>query len=169
MGFRSWKAWATIRKEWWAIMQKPKPWPPKRPSALPSEAWKWFERGAQQGDPLSLYTVGLRQISAAEDRGKIWRQFLSGSLDTNPDAYRLASPLQHLDANDPPIAIMGGEKDDPSTRADAFRKKMTELGVPSHLKVIEGAPHGFLNRQSWFDQYIDYAASFFTVHLKHTN
>ena len=43
---------------------------------------------------------------------------------------------------------------------------MTELGIPSGLTVIEGAPHPFLGKQVWFDQMLDVADDFFTRHLK---
>ncbi|NNM30201.1 MAG: sulfatase-like hydrolase/transferase [Akkermansiaceae bacterium] len=128
-----------------------------------------IQAAVAMGAQTDLLSPRTREISAVEGRGKIWRQFLGGSLDDVRATYRLASPLHHLDAADPPVAFVTGESDDPSTRADSFRKKAAGIGVPSSLKVIAGAPHGFLGRQEWFDQYIDFAAAFFTVHLKNSN
>jgi hypothetical protein len=61
---------------------------------------------------------------------------------------------------------MSGELDDPSTHADTFRAKMTELGIDTGYTAIEGAPHPFLMGQEWFDFCIDQTAAFFEKHLK---
>ncbi len=49
------------------------------------------------GAQTDLLSQRTREISAAEDRGQIWRQFLGGSQEDKPATYRLASPLHHLD------------------------------------------------------------------------
>ncbi|MEM0969648.1 MAG: alpha/beta hydrolase, partial [Verrucomicrobiota bacterium] len=123
-----------------------------------------FSSTLQAAIPMGAQTDFLsertREITAAE-RGKIWRQFLSGSLEERPEAYRLASPLHHLDAQDPPFWFITGETDDPSTQADSFRAKLTERGIESDLTIIKNAPHPFLGKQIWFDETIDVADTFF--------
>ena len=118
------------------------------------------------GAQTDLLSDRTRGISAIEGRGKIWRQFLGGSLADQPATYRLASPLHHLDKANPPVWLITGENDDPSTHAVAFRQRMKQLSLPSGLTVIPGAPHGFIGKQAWFDQMIDRADSFFTKNLK---
>ena len=125
-----------------------------------------IQAAVPMGAQSDLLSERTRTISATEERGKIWRQFLSGSLDDNEPMYRLASPLQHLDRNDPPTFFITGATDDPSTRADKFRATAKSLGVEHGLLVIEGAPHAFLGKQDWFDQAIDAADAFFKKHLK---
>ncbi len=111
-----------------------------------------------QTDFLSQRT---REISANEKRGGIWRQFLGGTQAEKPVVYRLASPLAHLDADDPPCWFVTGENDDSSTHADAFRERMTELKIRSGLTVIEDAPHPFLGKQRWFDEMLETSDAFF--------
>ena len=118
-----------------------------------------------QTDFLSQRT---RDISSDENRGIIWRQFLGGSQANRTQTYRLASPLVHLDKSDPPCWFVTGENDDPSTRADQFRTRMAEFGVPTGVTVIKDAPHPFLVRQVWFDQGMTAAAKFLTEHLSTT-
>ena len=118
------------------------------------------------GAQTDLLSERTRRISAVEDRGKIWRQFLSGSQQDNPTTYRLASPLHHLDKTDPPCSFLAGETDDPSTHADMFRRQMEKLGIPSQLTVIKDAPHPFLGKQVWFDEMIETADAFFIKQLK---
>jgi pectinesterase len=129
-----------------------------------------FSSAIQAAVPMGAQTDFLsartREISAIEERGKIWRQFLGGSQEDKPEAYRLASPLHHLDKNDPPCWFITGETDDPSTHADDFRERMKELGIQSGLTVVKDAPHPFLGKQIWFDQMVETTDAFFRSTLK---
>lgn len=79
--------------------------------------------------------------------------------------YRLASPLHHLDRNDPPCWFITGEMDDPGTPPDDFRRRQEELEIQSGLTVIKAAPHPFLGNQIWFDETVEAADKFFAEHL----
>lgn len=129
-----------------------------------------FSSAIQAAVPMGAQTDFLSQrtkeISSAEERGGIWRQFLGGSLTEKPETYRLASPRHHLDKSDPPCWFITGEKDDPSTHADAFRETMSQFTIPTGLTVIKNAPHPFTVKQVWFDEMIEVAAPFFIKHLK---
>lgn len=129
-----------------------------------------FSSKIQAAVPMGAQTDFLSQrtgtISAMQDRGQIWRQFLGGSQEDDPATYRLASPLHHLDKGDPPCRFITGEKDDPSTHADRFREQMSILGIPSGLTVIQDAPHPFLGKQVWFDEMVDVVDTFFGNTLK---
>jgi len=131
-----------------------------------AQASSAIQAAVPMGAQTDLESQRTRDVSSSEQKGKIWQQFLGGIQEKNFKTYQKASPLFHLDAADPPMALMTGKNDDPSTHADKFRAKMKSLGLASHLKVIADAPHPFLGKQVWFDQCVDYAASFFTVHLK---
>lgn len=106
-----------------------------------------------------------REISSSE-RGVIWRQFLGGSQDDVPETYRLASPLAHLDKSDPPVWLITGANDSPSTRAESLRQKMDDFGISNGLTVIKDAPHPFTVKQVWFDEMLDAAVPFFKRTLK---
>ena len=118
------------------------------------------------GAQTDLLSQRTREISSVEDRGQIWRQFLGGTQEEMPATYRLASPLHHLDEQDPPCWFITGETDDLSTHANGFRERMQESGMQSGLTVIKDAPHPFLGRQIWFDEMIDVAEEFFGSTLK---
>jgi len=118
------------------------------------------------GAQTDLLSQRTRDVSKAKDQGKIWRQFLGGSQEDRSATYRLASPLFHLDEDDPPCWFLSGEEDDASTHADAFRQRMDALGIPSGLTLIQGAPHPFLGKQVWFDEMVDVASTFFANHLR---
>jgi len=96
----------------------------------------------------------------------IWIQFLGGTPQEVPEKYKLASPLTHLDAGDPPIHFIAGGLDNEGTRAIPFREKLDSLEIPSELTVIENAPHAFPGRQAFFDQAMDAAAKWFKTYFK---
>lgn len=118
------------------------------------------------GGQTDLLSQRTREISGDEKRGRIWRQFLSGSQQDQPDIYRLASPLVHLEKTDPPCWLITGENDDVSTQAAEMRQKLTELQIPNGLTVIKDAPHPFTVKQVWFDEAMTTAGEFFRTHLK---
>ena len=124
-----------------------------------------IQAAVPMGAQTDLMSERTRDISTREDRGKIWRQFLSGTLAERPDTYRLASPLHHLDEHDPPCWFITGETDDPSTHAHGFRDQQQQLGIDSGLTVIKDAPHPFLGKQVWFDEMLKVTDSFFDRHL----
>ncbi len=125
-----------------------------------------IQAAVPSGAQTEFESERTRSISAEPNRGRIWRAFLTGSLEESPNVYRLASPIHHLDAGDPPTFFTTGEFDDPSTRANNFRAKMRSLKIPTGLKVINNAPHPFLPKQHFFNQAMDRSIEFFDKHLK---
>ncbi|TWT80290.1 Arylsulfatase precursor [Planctomycetes bacterium CA13] len=125
-----------------------------------------IQAAVPMGAQTDLLSQRTREISAMEDRGKNWRQFLGGSQANQPADYRLASPLSHLDNDDPPCLFITGETDDPSTHADNFRQQMKKLGIDANLTIIKDAPHPFLGKQVWFAQMLETADTFFESTLK---
>ena len=125
-----------------------------------------IQAAVPMGAQTDLESERTRNISKLEDRGKIWRQFLGGAQEDRLKTYQLASPLYHLDSMDPPCWFITGEKDDPSTQADKFRQRLQKLGLCSGITIIKDGPHGFLNKQIWFDEMINDADKFFKKTLK---
>ena len=94
-----------------------------------------------------------------------WSRFMGGFYHEVPQNYLKQSPIAHLTIDDPPIAIICGEYDKPSTRANAFRKKASQLGVPTGLTEIPGAPHGLLKASKHRVIAINALDNFFKAHL----
>ncbi|TWU50647.1 Carboxylesterase NlhH [Rubripirellula tenax] len=126
-----------------------------------------FSSAIQSAVPMGGQTDFMSERNREKSASAaIWQEFLGGSQDEVPETYRLASPLAHLDKNDPPVWLISGEHDDPSTHADVLRKKMDEFGIPNGLTLIKDAPHPFTVKQIWFDQMMDAAVPFFNRTLK---
>jgi arylsulfatase A len=131
---------------------------------------KEFSSAIQAVVPMGGQTDFLSQRNReVSSRAAIWQQFLGGSQDEAPETYRLASPLVHLDKNDPPVWLISGENDDPSTHGDELRKQMDDFGIPNGLTVIKDAPHPFTVKQVWFDEMMGAAGPFFKRTLMKDN
>ncbi len=71
-------------------------------------------------------------------------EFMGGqSYDDHPEMYKLASPLHHLDKDDPPTLILHGTIDDlvPIEQADMLAGRLAELKIPYDYDRLHGYPH----------------------------
>jgi len=69
--------------------------------------------------------------------------FIGAPIDRALGKYELASPIQHVDAADPPTLILHGTVDDvvPIVQSDRLSEKLEEVGVPFVYDRIAGWPH----------------------------
>ncbi len=72
------------------------------------------------------------------------------------------SPVHHVASNAPPAIIFHGRADStvPFATAEAFAKKMKDMGNRCELVGAEGQPHGFFNRDPWQAKTLDDADKF---------
>jgi acetyl esterase/lipase len=70
-------------------------------------------------------------------------RFLPKSYEEDPALYSLASPLFHLDADDPPTLVIQGTIDElvPVSQSDRLVEKLQELGIPHYYVRLDGWPH----------------------------
>lgn len=116
------------------------------------------------GAQSDLESERIQQISLRPN-DPFYKGFLGGTFHEVPSQYALASPKHHLDANDPPLAFVTGEKDDPSTHATAMRAALADQEIATDLLIIPDGPHAFLGTQKHFDLYMAFALKFFARHL----
>ena len=69
---------------------------------------------------------------------------LGGQPDAQPALARLASPVFHLDAGDPPLLLFHGDRDDqmPIQQSRELEAAYQKLGLPVQLEVVPGVGHG---------------------------
>lgn len=69
---------------------------------------------------------------------------LGGQPDKVPDLARLASPVFHVDKNDPPLLILHGDQDPqmPINQSHELEGQYRKSGLDVHFEVIHGAAHG---------------------------
>lgn len=87
-------------------------------------------------------------------------------LGQDPDTYaanaKLASPLNYIDDDDPPILVLHGTVDRvvPFEQAEMFRAALEATSITSSFLFVEGAPHTNLGGEArvltarWFDQHL---------------
>ncbi len=69
---------------------------------------------------------------------------LGGPPETVPELAKLASPVFHVDASDPPLLLEHGDQDQqmPINQSHELQGAYEKVGRPVVFKVVHGAPHG---------------------------
>lgn len=69
---------------------------------------------------------------------------LGGQPEQKPDLARLASPVFHVDRQDPPLLLIHGDQDPqvPINQSHELQGVYEELGLPVHFEVVHGGYHG---------------------------
>ncbi len=70
---------------------------------------------------------------------------LGKSRDVAPELYKLASPITHVDAQDPPFLILHGTADKtvPVEQSEILADALQRVGVKHQLVLVKDAPHTF--------------------------
>ena len=69
---------------------------------------------------------------------------LGGQPEAKTDLAHLASPVFHVNANDPPLLLMNGDQDPqmPINHSHELQGAYEKLGLPVVFKVLHGSGHG---------------------------
>lgn len=105
---------------------------------------------------------------AAEVRDRPSARIMIGkTIEEAPEAYRLASPADLADPQDPPCLILHGtgDKTVPVEQSEILARALQNVGVEHELVIIEGAPHSFHLQPKQRDLR-PLVLSFFDKHLK---
>jgi len=78
--------------------------------------------------------------------------YMGASYDEAKASYEAASPLLHLDPNDPPTLTFHGVIDElvPIAQADKLHAKLKELGIDNYYDRMEGWPHALDTVEPFF-------------------
>ncbi len=70
--------------------------------------------------------------------------FLGGQPESKPELARLASPIEHVDAHDPPLWLFHGDQDPqmPINQSHELQGAYERAVVPAKLQVLHNARHG---------------------------
>jgi acetyl esterase/lipase len=102
-----------------------------------------------------------------------WSAFMKGTPRSNPEGWRLGSPVYQAARQSPPTLIIHGKIDTPIDRDQAVElsNKLDKLGVEHQLILLDGVGHTF-DLHTWNGKPlpVDVHAAvvgFFDKHLKH--
>lgn len=87
-------------------------------------------------DQSTLFGLNLR-VPALE-------ALLGGPLDEKSGLARLASPVFHVDAGDPPLFLLHGDQDPqmPINQSHELHGAYKQHGLAAEFEVVHGSPHG---------------------------
>lgn len=94
--------------------------------------------------------------------------FIGKSFDDAPMSYRLASPITHVGAGDPPTLILHGTIDDvvPVAQSDLLAAKLKSAGVPYVYDRLAGWPHTMDLAKPVFERCLWFMDRFFARYLR---
>lgn len=80
-------------------------------------------------------------------------RFMGGTPEEMPDAYRLASPLLHIDERTPPCLLVHGTDDDivPHEQSAMFVGAMKRKSLRADVILVDDVGHGFFNSAPYFE------------------
>jgi alpha-L-fucosidase 2 len=107
-------------------------------------------------------------VTDASPRSLLVRLFRRTVLDDESRALlRRYSPLSQAHADMPPLLLVNGTGERLWAQAQAFDKRLTELGARHDIVVLEGAPHGMENWEGHAEWmvYKQRVAEWITSHL----
>lgn len=104
-------------------------------------------------------------VRALVEAGNTVSDFLGGTPDEKPEAYRQASPLLHVDAGDAPVLIFHGTRDllVPYQQSIDMIAALSKAGVPGRVEIILGGGHGLEPEEQ--ARTMRSAMEFFATHL----
>lgn len=92
--------------------------------------------------------------------------FLEGTVDERPGAYKAASPITYISADDPPILTFQGGKDltVPPSIARDLHARLADAGVPNRLEMLPVQGHGW--KDPLLARTLQQSVDFFNEHLR---
>lgn len=107
--------------------------------------------GVNADDPLGAPDVRIQAVVAGGTPSDLTkpvdnndlRQLFGGSYRHMPGAYRAASPVNHVDAGDPPVFLYHGGADHLVTldHATDYKTLLDRAGIPNELMILRGRGH----------------------------
>lgn len=96
------------------------------------------------------------------------RRFIGAPFAECPEAYRLASPIDHVDGSEPPFLLMTSTNDEevPLHESVALRDRVEAAGGRAHLYVADGGDHVCLTEgNSHYEEGMERVEAFLDRHL----
>ena len=115
--------------------------------------------------PMEMLTGSVADRSRSGQGFSNSNSWLRGTVDENPDLYRLADAFVQIDKGTSPILFMAGEFDKPE-RNQRSRDRLSALKIDTDIKTYQDGKHGCWNRLPWLDEMVVDMDRFLQKHLK---
>jgi acetyl esterase/lipase len=135
---------------------------------------EWLGSGGHADHSSAVQAAVL--FNGTFDLPALWRagkctpilQALFGkTYEENPEVYKLASPITHVDANTPPCLLLHGEEDGaiPVQQSVDFRNRLQRAGVSAELIRVPGVDHGWFNHDPHYEPCLRHMMDFLTRNI----
>jgi len=127
----------------------------------------WPDQDSQVQAVVSFF--GPTDLAAADIPEQvlgILKDFIGGTKQEKPEAFRKASPITHVSPGDAPMLLLQGTKDPlvPHTQTYPMLEAMTKNNVPGRVELLIGASHGWGGTELARTAAVSF--TFFDEHLK---
>ena len=94
------------------------------------------------------------------EEGEMAAFWLNGTYEENPENWKQASALSHVDKNTPPTLFINSSFDRFHAGRDDMIAILNQNKIYSEVKTIKKSPHSFWFFQPWFDETVEYTTQF---------
>lgn len=116
--------------------------------------------------PMQIASGSVAERSRSDRSKSNSVRWLRGDVDEKAELYHLCDADEKISADSSPLLFMYGEHDHPETCQPSM-DRLTDVGVPTGLRVYKDGKHGCWNQLPWFDDMVADMDVFFTKHLIH--
>lgn len=100
------------------------------------------------------------------EEGKVASLWLGGTYEEQPEIWKQAAALSHVDKNTPPILFINSDMPRFHAGRDDMIAILNQYKIYNEVKNIHNSPHSFWFFEPWFAPMIDYTIQFLDKTLK---
>ncbi|MCC9065660.1 alpha/beta hydrolase [Flavobacterium piscisymbiosum] len=94
------------------------------------------------------------------EEGEMAAFWLNGTYEENPENWKQASALSHVDKNTPPTLFINSSFDRFHAGRDDMIAILNQNKIYNEVKIIHNSPHSFWFFQPWLDETVEYTTQF---------
>jgi pectinesterase len=100
------------------------------------------------------------------EEGKVASEWLGGTYEEQPEIWKQAAALSHVDKNTPPMLFMNSDMLRFHAGRDDMIAVLNQYKIYNEVKNIHNSPHSFWFFEPWFTPMVDYTIQFLDKTLK---
>ncbi len=115
---------------------------------------------------LDYFGKGSEELYKKSGKPSAAHLWFGASPKENPEIWKEASPINHVDKNTPPILFINSGQPRFHAGRDEMIKRLDSYKIYSEVRTLEGTIHTFWFFDPWFEKTFDYTLNFLNRTLK---